>query len=814
LTLELEIKAKRFVESEEPLSQQVVFGSFWVFVLRIIQQGLGLVKIVILARLLAPADFGLMGVALVTMTTLETFSQTGFQAALIQKREDIRPYLNTVWTVSILRGLFLFVILFFIAPYAATFFDIPMATPIIRTIGLVILLQSFTNIGVIYFQKNLEFSKQFVYQFSGVLADFVVAVLAALILKNVWALVFGLIAGGLVRSIVSYVIHPARPHFSLESKKARELLGYGKWIWGTSILKFLFLNVDNMFIGKLCGVTMLGFYQMAYRISNMPSTDISLVISQVTLPAYSKLQSDIPRLREAYLKVLQFTTFLSFLMAGLIFALAPEFTSIFLGEKWLPMVPAMQVLVLAGLMRVIGSTSDPIFQAVGKPEITTKLQPAQLLVFFTLVYPFTIRWGILGTSFAVLLSRLVWSIGFGVMVVKVTKCEVRDFIKRIILPLINTLVMASSILFLKHSINVANAFEFSLLVGWSILIYLVTTYISDRQTLLSIKEAILLITWKRSKEVGDNDWSKIKDFIRKYPLLFHPAKLLYRFLSFLRALPLYMLFDPFSIENKWYTAIKKTQINRGKPLFLDRQNEIKEFFNVNNFYLLKYYLRHGFPNTNKFKERTIHAFEGNTEPGKLKKAYDSISFHYTLRLMLAYERYSMVTDYLDFMKKDSCKNFSEFRVLDYGCGVSDIGLLFASLGAEVTICDLDNKKFDFTEWRFKRRGYSPHSIRVADTEVYPELPESRFDLIIATELFEHVRDPLRLLKNLTNALKTGGYLLDSMGGNSERDDRPHHLQEAFKIGNSEGYKEYYSKHYIHGIPKNGSRYLFKRREVL
>jgi O-antigen/teichoic acid export membrane protein len=325
------------------LSQKVVRGGIWVFALRIVGRIFDLIRIVILARILVPYDFGLMGIALLTVAILETFSQTGFQEALIQKKNNIETYLDAAWTVLILRGLLLFAILSLIAPYAAVFFKVPQARPIIQVIGLSLLLGAFSNIGVIYFQKELEFNKQFVYQLSGTLADFIVAVSAALILRSVWALVFGLLAGAVVRLIVSYLIHPYRPHLSFDLKKTKELFGFGKWVLGSSILIFLITQGDDIFVGKLLGATMLGFYQMAYRISNMPATEITHVISQVTFPAYSKFQDNIPKLREAYLKVLQVTAFLSFPIAGLIFVLAPDFTKIFLGEKWMPMVPAMQV---------------------------------------------------------------------------------------------------------------------------------------------------------------------------------------------------------------------------------------------------------------------------------------------------------------------------------------------------------------------------------------------------------------------------------------------------------------------------------------
>jgi len=479
-------KIKKFIknlnEPGENLFQRTVRSGFWVFSLRIVQQLFSLARLVILARILAPHDFGLLGIALLTMATLETFSQTGFQAALIQKKEDIKSHLDAAWTVLILRGFILFVILYLIAPYAATFFNAPEAKPIIQVIGFAVLFQAFTNIGVIYFQKELEFNKQFIYQLSGTLADFIIAISAALILKSVWALVFGLLAGNAVRCFVSYLIHPYRPHLNLDLGKARELFGFGKWVLGSSILIFLITQGDDIFVGKLLGATALGFYQMAYRISNMPATEITHVISQVTFPAYSKLQDNIPKLREAYLKVLQVTAFLSFPIAGLIFILAPDFTKIFLGDKWMPMVPAMQVLVLWGLIRSIGATTGPIFQAVGRPKILVKYQIFQLSVLIILVYPLTIHWGILGTSLTVLFAAIGANILAFYTVIKITKCGIYNFLRMVGFHLISSSVAIVFIFLLPLYWITPNVllipFILSLLFYW--LVYFGVIYLFDR----------------------------------------------------------------------------------------------------------------------------------------------------------------------------------------------------------------------------------------------------------------------------------------------------------------------------------------------
>jgi len=437
----------------ENLSQRAVRSGFWVFSLRIVQQLFSLARLVILARILAPHDFGLLGIALLTMATLETFSQTGFQAALIQKKEDIKSHLDAAWTVLILRGFILFAILYFIAPYAATFFNAPEAKPIIQVIGFAILLQAFTNIGVIYFQKELEFNKEFIYQFAGTLADFIVAVSAVLILRNVWALVFGLLAGNFARFVVSYFIHPYRPHLSSDLGKAKELFGFGKWILGSSILIFLLTQGDDIFVGKLLGATALGFYQMAYRISNIPATEITHVISQVTFPAYSKLQDNIPKLREAYLKVLQVTAFLSFPIAGLIFVLAPDFTKIFLGEKWMPMVPAMQVLAIFGVTRALNATNGPIFYALGNPRIGTKISFVQLIFLAIIIYPFTNVGKLIGISWAVTLANLLcFSMSF-YSVLKYIPVKKLDMIYIFSFHTLSTLCSVLSVYFFKHLIS-------------------------------------------------------------------------------------------------------------------------------------------------------------------------------------------------------------------------------------------------------------------------------------------------------------------------------------------------------------------------
>jgi len=473
------------------LTERTIKGGFWVFSLRIVERLFELVRMIVLAQLLSPNDFGLFGIALLTLSTLDTFSEAGFGQALIQKKEETKSYLNTAWTVGIVRGLLIAVILFFVAPYAAAFFKTPAAEPILKVIGLAIIFQSLTNIAVIYFEKELKFHKYFAYQFAGTIADVTVAITAALLLRSVWALVFGLLAGNLVRCIVSYIIDSHRPRLQFNKGQAKELFGFGGWILGSSILMFFITQGDDIFVGKLLGVTALGFYQMAYRISNIPATEITHVISQVTFPAYSKLQDNISKLREAYLKVLQVTAFLSFPIAGLIFVLAPDFTRIFLGEKWMPMVPAMQVLCIFGATRSMGATMGPILYSVGKPKIQVKLSAIQLIAMVMIIYPLTIQLNILGASLAVVIPNILALILIIKEVKNVIEFKYKDFLRLIMIPTTGVCLMLF-VIFLsqKFLLSGNNVLSFSLLVLLGGIIYLGLIYTWDRTTEYKIRDMI------------------------------------------------------------------------------------------------------------------------------------------------------------------------------------------------------------------------------------------------------------------------------------------------------------------------------------
>jgi len=394
------------------LPRRAISGGKWIFALRLTERLFGFVRTVILARLLAPDDFGLMGIALLVILILEVFSETGIQAALIHRNQKIEPYFDTAWTLQAGRGIIQFGIVFVAAPYVAQFFHVPSAAGFFRVIAIAVLMRGFSNVGVVVFSKELEFNKQYLYQTSGIMADFAVSILAVFLLRNVWALAFGHLAGNLARCLTSYIIHPYRPHLKIEKAKARDLLGFGKWVTVSSILVFIGANGDDAVVGKALKSSALGFYQMAYRISQIVISEVVVVLSRVSFPVYAKLQDSLAELQKSYSRLASFSSALTIPMATGILLLGRDVTQVVLGAKWLPMVPALSFLAVAALLESVVFTGTPLFIGSGNPKFEFEMQLVRAVILVIFILPLTLRWGLSGAALTVVLSAVGMAILF------------------------------------------------------------------------------------------------------------------------------------------------------------------------------------------------------------------------------------------------------------------------------------------------------------------------------------------------------------------------------------------------------------------
>ena len=467
------------------LYTKVVQGGLWTVAMRVFVQGMSLVRYIVLARMLGKEDFGLLGISLLMMQTLGTFTNTGFSAALVQKKNDIRDYLDTAWTVEIIKALILCSVMFFAAPLMAMIKVPPekvnLAVWVIRVMGLTLVIGALGNAGMVYLKRELDFGKFFLIDVCGTLLNVLVVIVIAVKYKTVWALVAGKLVGVTFRVVLSYMVHPYRPKLSLEWDKARELWSFGRWIFGSALLGFLISDGDDYFVWGYLGIASLGVYQLSYRLSLMPATEITNVISRITFPAYSKVQDDIVRLKDAYLKVLELSAFLSVPAAGIIFVMAPDFVQLFLKDKWLPAIPVIQVLSVRGLICSIGATRGPLFMAVGKPRLGVRIKTIKLIMLVTLIYPLTRMWGVVGTAGSIVLVDILIQPFSFFLTMRVLNCPLMRMLKPIVFPLCSMLVMVAVVLGFKRWVFVDTTYvSFVMLALICVCSFLGASYLLER----------------------------------------------------------------------------------------------------------------------------------------------------------------------------------------------------------------------------------------------------------------------------------------------------------------------------------------------
>lgn len=388
----------------EALQQKVVHSGLWAVFGKISTAAVDFLRTVVLARLLAPEDFGLFGIALLAQITLNNLLGFGVDEALIQREEGAEGLLDVAWTVKLFKALLVAGTLLLTAPYIAAFFDAPRAEPVIRVLSAVVLLQGLQNIGVIYFRKELELGKDFALNFTTALLNAVVAIAGALILGSVWALMAGIVAGAAGYALLSYAVHPYRPSLAFDWRKLRELWTYGKWLFGSGTLMFAATRGDDILLGRWLGAPALGVYQVSYRISNSVATEITHVISRVTFPAYAKLQTRHDDLREGFLSTLVLTAMLTVPLAGAIALFVPELVQYVIGEQWAAAIVPIQILAAAGLIRALSACWGPLYLATGNTRDTFWKQLLRALLTLGPAYPLTTRYGIAGMSLCVLLG--------------------------------------------------------------------------------------------------------------------------------------------------------------------------------------------------------------------------------------------------------------------------------------------------------------------------------------------------------------------------------------------------------------------------
>jgi lipopolysaccharide exporter len=327
-------------------SKQLVRGSVWMIAARWAVRLIGLASTVILARLLTPADFGVIAMAIIVSGLLETIAYAGVDLALMRAGNDTRAHYDTAWTVQLIQAVIVGALLLFAAPIAAAYFAEPRAAGVIYLIALKSVVDGLQNIGIVAFRKELDFAKEFRFMLYSKLLNFAVIVGTAFWLRSYWALAIGMVSASVINVALSYLMHPYRPRWSLA--KVREIWSFSQWLLISRIGAFFNRRTDEFVVGGMVGTSAMGNYHVASELSTMPSSELVMPMRRAMFPTLAKLSSDSSGFGSAVLDT--FSTIAAVCMAvgfGLM-SVAPELVQLFLGQKWLSAIPLVRWLALFG----------------------------------------------------------------------------------------------------------------------------------------------------------------------------------------------------------------------------------------------------------------------------------------------------------------------------------------------------------------------------------------------------------------------------------------------------------------------------------
>jgi O-antigen/teichoic acid export membrane protein len=353
------------------INKRIAIGAGWMILLRWTDRLLGLISIAVLARLLLPSDFGLVAYAMVFLAILETFFTFGFETVLIREQDATEHSYNTAWTLNIIRGLVLSVLLVAGSKPVAAFFNEPEVEVILYWIAIFPILRGLENIGIVDFQKNLTLHKDFYFTMTARFTGKIATIILALVLRSYWALVYGMLVIAVFRVILSYVMCDLRPRLSVS--EFSKIFGFSKWLLVQAIFSGLNERLPVVVIGRYFNAQALGYFSMGFQLSTLASNELGAPIRRALYPGIAKMQNDNAQMANTLTITLGLIALIGLPATIGIGVTAPIAVPVILGNNWIGVVPILQVLALHATTYILYNNSHVIYYATGRPYITAYL---------------------------------------------------------------------------------------------------------------------------------------------------------------------------------------------------------------------------------------------------------------------------------------------------------------------------------------------------------------------------------------------------------------------------------------------------------
>ena len=430
------------------LRREVGHGLFWVAIATIASRGLSLLRDLLLARWLVPGDYGLVGYAALTIGVLALFKEMGFSSALIYRKKDVREATNTTFVAILISSILLYAVAWAASPLVARFFRNDALVRVLRVLAISLVISSISQVPLTLMAKEMGFKKKVIPEMIAGFVGSITSIVLALAGYGVWSIIYGQLIVSVTTSVLVWFYCPWRPTLDFSWKVTKELWDYGKHIIGSQIMVFFITNIDDAFIGRFEGDTVLGTYSFAYKLSNLPATHLGRIVGHVMFPAFSRVQNKPKRLRKVFFQSMKYVSLAAFPIAIITMVFAEDFLVVAYGAKWFPAVVPLQLLTIYGLARAIAGNMGSVFKAGGKPKWLFYIATWRLTMMAALLYPAIRFRGIIGVAG---LSAIVAVVDFFLSMF-LTNRILRAPWKRYAQILLPMLVAATSTALLAHQV--------------------------------------------------------------------------------------------------------------------------------------------------------------------------------------------------------------------------------------------------------------------------------------------------------------------------------------------------------------------------
>jgi O-antigen/teichoic acid export membrane protein len=431
--------------AKRTLEFHILRGSSWTLAYRWVIRVLGLANVVILARLLTPTDFGIVTIAMIIVGVIEVFGQTGQALALIRHPAPTREHYDSAWTISVFLGLGLGLIIWTSAPFANIYFHEPRAELVIHVVAFKTIISGLENIGVVNFRRDLRFRANFLYNTIPSIVAFIVTLTSAVILRNYWALVVGILSQQVAAIALSYVMESFRPRVSLT--KVREIWSFSIWTLIRNIGVNLNAQIDKFVIGGFSGAATMGRYEVATDIATTPTIEINAPMMTALFPIMATVQSDLGRRRELYLRVLYWSALICTSTSVGVALVTSDMVDLLLGHQWIDAKPLIPWLALSVGILALSSSVYSALDVVGQPRVSAQLQWTRLA---TLAVSISSTIYFVRTAQAVAITRFAVSVAITPTLLMALRSayelQLRDFISTLWRPVVASVVMTIAVL--------------------------------------------------------------------------------------------------------------------------------------------------------------------------------------------------------------------------------------------------------------------------------------------------------------------------------------------------------------------------------